>query len=243
MDGPMAAVLGIMFLSALIRGLTGFGNALVAMPLLALVIPVRTATPVVALAATFMATIMLWKSWREVDVRSASTLLAAAVLGTPLGLFFLKGAHEALVQVVLALVIALFSAYSLIRPRHREISGWGWAVVAGFSAGVLGGAYNTNGPPVVIYGDLRGWPPDRFRATLQGFFLPIGLVIIAGHYLAGLWTRDTFRYTVAALPCLLAGLAASSYLAPRIPGRQFRAIVHGFLLLCSAVLLVKAFTR
>jgi uncharacterized membrane protein YfcA len=93
-DGTAWAVVAIMFVSSLIRGLSGFGNALVAMPLLAFVIPVRAATPVVAVTATLMAVAMLWRSWREVDFRSAWWLVLAAAAGTPLGLWFLKGAHD-----------------------------------------------------------------------------------------------------------------------------------------------------
>lgn len=234
--------MAIMFVSSLVRGLSGFGNALVAMPLLALVIPVPVATPVVALTATLMAAVMLVKSWREVDFKSVWQLILPASLGTPLGLWFLKGAHEAVVQITLAAVIGAFSVYSLFNPHSRHIRGGLSTAAAGLSAGVLGGAYNTNGPPIVIYGALRGWPPERFKATLQGFFLPAGVVIIAGHWLAGLWTSDTLKYTLLSIPTVAVGLAASYLLAPRIPRERFAVLVHCLLLLCSALLVYRAVT-
>lgn len=243
MEPALLAVVAVAFLSALIRGLTGFGNALVAMPLLALFFPVRTATPVVALSATFMAIIMLARSWRQVDFRSARLLVAASVCGIPLGLMFIKGAHEALVQGVLGVLIGGFCIHALLQPRQPRIHSRLWALVAGFSAGVLGGAYNTNGPPVVIYGTMRRWPPEKFRATLQGFFLPTGVVILCGHFLAGLWTRQVMIYTMASIPALAVGLLASWRLAPLVPRDRFEKLVQVVLLLCALVLLVKAVSR
>jgi uncharacterized membrane protein YfcA len=238
--GTTIAVIAIMFAAALLRGLSGFGNALVAMPLLALVIPVRLATPVVAATATCMAVVMLARNWREVHVSSAWRLVLAAAAGTPLGLWFLKGAHEEVVQIVLAAVIAVFAVHSLVRPRPRHVRGGLSTVVAGFSAGVLGGAYNTNGPPIVIYGTLRGWTPEEFRATLQGFFLPAGVVIIAGHVLAGLWTSETVTYTLISLPPTAIGLALSYLVAPCIPRERFAIVVHCLLMACAALLVFKA---
>ena len=64
----------------------------------------------------------------------------------------------------------------------------------GLSAGVLGGAYGMNGPPLVVYGALRRWSPEHFRATLQGYFLPASVIGMIGYWAAGLWTPSVSRY-------------------------------------------------
>ncbi|MHC5056799.1 MAG: TSUP family transporter [Planctomycetota bacterium] len=115
-------------------------------------------------------------------------------------------------------------------------------VVAGFCAGVLGGAYNTNGPPIVVYGTMRGWEPERFKATLQGFFLPTGAFIIAGHALSGLWTRETVRLSLVSLAPVALGMALSFWLAPRIPRERFGVLVHVLLLACAALLIWRGVT-
>ena len=101
---------------------------------------------------------------------------------------------------VLGLVIISFSAYSLLSRREHDLKNDSWAWLFGFGAGVLGGAYGMNGPPLVIYGSLRKWPPERFRATLQGYFLPASLIGMLGYWIAGLINprREPFLHPVTA---------------------------------------------
>src|ERR1700739_3270567 len=93
--------------------------------------------------------------------------------------------QEALVKGLLAVAIIGFSSYALAsRGRwqlHTDRLGW----VFGFVAGILGGAYGVNGPPLVIYGSLRRWSPEHFRATLQGYFFPASLLGMCGYWLGG----------------------------------------------------------
>jgi uncharacterized membrane protein YfcA len=235
-------VIGVVFLASLVRGFLGFGNALVAMPLLALFMDIETVTPLVALLAFLKAMIMLAQSWRDICLRSAWRMIAATAFGTPIGLIFLKGAHESVVQFVLAVVIALFSLYSLFHPTLIRLKSDRGAFVAGFCAGVLGGAYNTNGPPIVMYGAMRGWDPAKFRATLQGFFLPAGILILIGHAAAGLWTAEVFRYLAWSAPVVVVTLLVSHKLSRRLPTGNFDKLVHGMLLIIAAMLAVKAVT-
>jgi len=76
----------------------------------------------------------------------------------------------------------------------------GWLLTCGFVAGILGGAYGMNGPPLVAYGAWRGWSPQQFRATLQGYFLPASLMVLGGYWLTGLWTLQVTHYYLVALP-------------------------------------------
>src|ERR1051325_1271536 len=122
------------------------------------------------------------------------------MLGIPLGLMLLKNGGESVVKGVLAVVIIVFSVYSLLGGKDRELSDDRLAWLFGFGAGVLGGAYGMNGPPLVIYGSLRKWSPQHFRATLQGYFLPASLAGMWGYSLAGLWTPAVSRFYLLPLP-------------------------------------------
>jgi uncharacterized membrane protein YfcA len=112
--------------------------------------------------------------------------------------------------------------------------------MVGWIAGVLGGAYNTNGPPVVAYGMLRGWPPERFRATLQGYFLPTGLMILAGHGIAGMWTGEVLKLYLYSLPAIVVGAVLGGLVNRKLTQNVFAKLVYGFLVLMGGVLLVKA---
>jgi uncharacterized membrane protein YfcA len=239
MDPTTLQVIAIVFLATLVRGLTGFGNALVAMPLLALVIEPTVASPLVALTAIVMASLMLAAHWREVHIGSAKRLLIGSLPGLAIGLWFLTHAGATPVRLALAIFILCYSVYDLCRPRLAHLESERWAYLAGFASGIIGGACNANGPPIVIYGTMRGWSPERFRATLQGYFLPAGLLILVGHAGSGLWTREVFRLFAWSLPSVFLGILLGSLLAKRVKKEHFRVIIHSVLIASALMLLWK----
>lgn len=118
------------------------------------------------------------QDWRDVHLRSAGGLLAATAVGIPLGLMVLTRAHAQSTKAGLGILLLIFAASSLLWPRalHMQRESRPLLLVAGFLAGVLGGAYGMNGPPLVVYGSLSGWSPQRFRATLHAYFLPASML-------------------------------------------------------------------
>jgi uncharacterized protein len=219
-------VLSILFISALIRSTFGFGDALMAMPFLVLFIGVRSATPLVALFSTTIALIIAGANWRNIDIKAAWRLILASLLGIPLGLWVLAHAPEEIVKAVLGGCLIMFGLYSLTRPALPSLDQSAWAYGFGFVAGVLGGAYNTNGPPVVLYGTLRRWPPERFRATLQGYFIPTGGFIALSHGLAGLWTGEVLQLYLLAFPFVLAAIFLGGKLNGLMPTRRFERLLY-----------------
>jgi uncharacterized membrane protein YfcA len=239
-DGVTIAVLIIIFASTLVRAVFGFGNALVAMPLLAMTpIGMKTATPLIALIASILALVILVKDWQIVDLKSTWRLLLATVPGIPLGLILLTGPYENAGKVILALIIIGFSSYILFKPRLIKLKNEWTAYPFGFLAGILGGAYNSNGPPIAIYGTLRRWPPDRFRATLQGYFFPSGVIIIISHGLGGLWTAAVGWYFLLSLPLLPLTIWIGNRLNRTIPPGRFDRYVHILLILVGLILLIR----
>lgn len=233
-------VVAIFILASLVQSAIGFGSALVAMPLLAFVVDIRTATPVVGLVVLAISALMLAGNWRNVVIRDGWQLVLSAVFGIPVGLLLLRGASEAVVKGVLGAVLIGFGVYRLISPRMPELKGpnWVWLWLSGFTSGVLGGAYNTNGPPVVVYGAMRRWPPDEFRATMPMVFLSTGVFIAAGQGLAGLWAPDVFRLVLYSLPAVAVGTLAGSRLGRRIPHGVFSRIVYVLLVVMGIFMFV-----
>ena len=200
-DSTTVLVVMVIFIATLIRSTFGFGEALVAVPLLAMVMPVEVATPLATLASITVAGFALIQDWREVHVGSARSLILSTLPGIPLGLLLLTRVAEPIVKAALAVVIIAFSTYNLVGRTRIALKDDRLAWLFGFVAGIMGGAYGMNGPPLVIYGSLRRWPPERFRATLQGYFLPASVVGLFGYWLAGLWVPAVTRF----LPRLSAG--------------------------------------
>jgi hypothetical protein len=237
MEPSTLGVVVILFIAVLTRSTFGFGEALVAMPLLALVLPVEVAAPLVAFVSTTTSAAVLAQDWRSVHARAAGRLLAASLVGIPLGLLLLTQADERIVKAALALVIIGFSGFCLLGQRPLALHGDGLAWIFGLFAGVLGGAYNTHGPPLVIYATLRRWSAEEFRATLQGYALPAGLLVLTAHGLAGLWVPAVFRHYLVSLPLVLAAVWLGRELNRRFPAQRFLLAAHALLLLLGLALL------
>jgi uncharacterized membrane protein YfcA len=234
--------LAVVFLATLIRSAFGFGEALVAVPLLALLIPVEVAVPLAVALSVTVAGVILLQDWRHVHVGSAWRLVMATLAGIPLGLWLLAALDERFVKAILAAVIILFSSYSLA-GRRGELGDDRLAWAFGFGAGVLGGAYGMNGPPLVIYGALRGWSAEHFRATLQGYFLPASLVGLVGYWLAGLWVPAVTRYYLLSLLPAVAAVLLGRVMNRRMRGHRFLLYVHIGLIVIGTTLLLQAVWR
>ena len=115
-------------------------------------------------------------------------------------------------------------------------------MVCGLLAGILGGAYGMNGPPLVIYGAMRGWSAAHFRATLQGYFLPASLIGMGGYWLAGLWSSTVTRYYLFSLPVTVLGVYLGRVINHRLQGEGFSKYLYVGLVGVGALLLAQAIT-
>ncbi|HEX6981513.1 MAG TPA: sulfite exporter TauE/SafE family protein [Balneolaceae bacterium] len=233
-------VLAILFLATLIRSAFGFGEALVSVPLLALIIPIEVAAPVAVLVSITVAAIVLVQDWQEVHFGSASRLVLSSMAGIPFGLLLLTMIAEPIVKAVLAAIIIIFSVHSLMNRNQHKLKDDGWAWLFGFGSGILGGAYGMNGPPLVVYGALRRWSPQHFRATLQGYFLPASILVMAGYWFAGLWTPAVTRYYLLALPIVILAIFGGRLINRRINEERFLLYIHAALILIGIILLTLA---
>lgn len=231
-------VLLIIFISTLIRSAFGFGNALVAMPLLVLLLSVKTAAPLVALVGIISALVMLLREWRELDIKAAIYLILSTLAGIPLGLFFLKSSPEHIVRMILGLVLIGFGLYNLFGLRLPTLRKGYLVFPFGFFAGILGGAYNTSGPPVVIYGVMRGCSKEKFRATLQGYFLISSALVVVGHGISGLWTRSVLIYFLASIPVVVLADLLGNWIVRKIHGEKFNKAVNLFLVVVGVLMFI-----
>jgi uncharacterized membrane protein YfcA len=235
-------ILIVVFLATLIRSTFGFGEALIAVPLLSLRLPMKAAAPLAVLVSIAVAIIVVGQDWRKIHFRVAGKLVASTVFGIPVGLALLTSLHPQIVKAALAILIIAFAAYSLAAPQLPELPSENrvWLVSCGFCAGVLGGAYGMNGPPLVIYGAMRRWSPEHFRATLQGYFLPASMLGMLGFLIAGLWTGSVTHYFLVSLPGLIPAVLLGRACNRRLQGTAFRQLVYVLVAGSGVVLLVQA---
>jgi uncharacterized membrane protein YfcA len=233
-------VLTVLFFASFVGSTFGFGLGLISMPILAFIVEIRTATPLVALVGVTVVACILIRNWSAVRFQSVWRLVLSAAFGIPVGLIFLKGSHDLAMKIVLAAVIVAFSLYALFSPRPFELKTERASFLFGFFSGVLGGAYNTGGPPVVIYSSLRRWPPSAFRATLSGFFFPSSVMVLTGHGIAGLWTGEVLKLYAFSLPLVIVAVCLGGVLHSRIPSGKFDRAIYILLIGVGALLGAKS---
>jgi uncharacterized membrane protein YfcA len=225
-----------------IRSAFGFGEALIAVPLLAFCIPLKEAAPLAVLVSITIASIVVVQDWKKIHLSSAGWLVISTLPGIPLGLLLLTRGHQHLVKGTLAVIIILFSCYSLLGRAPLELrrdNRW-WLFLCGLSAGVLGGAYGMNGPPLVIYGSMRRWSAQQFRATLQAYFLPASILGMTGFLFAGLWVPAVTRYYLFSIPVMIPAVLLGRAINHRLSGELFLKYVYMGLAVVGVLLLLQA---
>jgi len=235
-------------LAGLAHSAAGFGAALVSMPILTLLFDVNTAASIVALQGLITSSTVLIQNWRGLDFKEATRLILASLIGIPVGVFISKTVDEELVTGFLGIVLIAYGLYTLLlgsRSTQKESenkldNNWqgAGALTAGFLAGILGGAYNTNGPPLIVYGTVKKWPPARFKSILQSLFLSNGLVVIAVRAADGAFTADVWKNYFYSIPMLLIGLFLGTRLSKRWEPAQFRKLIVILILVLGVLLLV-----
>lgn len=229
-------ILIIIFFSSVVRSTFGFGDALISMPLIGMLVGFKVATPLVGLCALVVAGIILFFGWDKKYIKIIWRLIIGSVVGIPLGIFGLKYLNENIIKTILAVVLLLFSIYNLLKPSLRKIKNQRWAYFFGFCAGMLGGAYNTHGPPVVMYGALRRWTPEMYRQGIQMYLLPTEIFIVISHYASGFWTKYVLLEFLLCIPLIVLAVFVGKIVSTRIPAAKFSKVIYILLIIISVVM-------
>ncbi|PJG60665.1 sulfite exporter TauE/SafE family protein [Aeromonas cavernicola] len=238
--GTVLTVIALMFLYTFVGICAGFGGGLTTMPLVTMLIPVKMAAPMSVVVGTATALYATWLSRKETDWKSAAVLIGFSLLGIPVGLYALSSLPDGIMKAGLGGFLILYSFYSLFVPR-LPIYNKGWiAAPLGATAGALGAAFSTNGPPVVIYGMLRNLAPAAFRGTLNAFFTASNIAIIGGLVTGGIMTASTIKLVICCIPTMILGSLVGQYVHKRIPVPIFRVLVFILLIGSGSMLIVGA---
>ncbi len=212
------------FLAGTVQGASGFGAGMVAMALLPFVWSLQQSAAVMSGIGLAITSTLAWQLRRHIRREELLRLIVPCIPGVPLGATVLKEVDGSLVKAGLGLLLVTYGVYALVGREPRELSGrWGWPI--GAVAGVLSGAFQTSGPPVVAYLNARGLDKDAFRGTLQGFFLLQGGLAVASYAARGIVTGQTLTWSLGMIPTVLVGTWAGNWLAGRVSQRIFRRCI------------------
>lgn len=237
----ITCILLISFVASLVRSTLGFGESLIAVPLFLLFLPAETAVPLSVMLSIVIALIIVIQDHKKIHFQSAKWLILYAIPGIPFGILILLYGNEMLIKISLGTLIILYSIYSLyVKKPTIKSMGKSLLFLCGFLSGVFGGAYGLNGPPLVVYGNLRQWSAKHFRATLQAYFLPVSLLSVLGYYANGLINSDVSSYFIICLVTTIPAVFLGRYLNHQLKGDSFFKYVYWGLIVTSIILITVA---
>ncbi|MEM7148142.1 MAG: sulfite exporter TauE/SafE family protein [Verrucomicrobiota bacterium] len=204
MDGVLIPIVLLLAGAAFVQSFSGFGMALVAIAALPMLMDVREAIALITVFNLLVTITTLVMNWRGFRFRGAGGVIVGFVVGIPLGYYFLQGLDERVVIRVLGAALVGLAVFeiAMLRRGHLALPKW-MGGACGLTGGVLGGAFNTGGPPIVAYVYSQDWSKAQIVATLQVAFLCGGLfrtslMAVEGEHSVRIWTIVAW----AALPTL-----------------------------------------
>ncbi|MBA2847897.1 hypothetical protein HNQ76_000243 [Thermosulfuriphilus ammonigenes] len=226
-----------LLMGALVHGLAGFGFALVAVPLLALIYPLRLIVPLVALNGLVINLALFGLLRRHFRPALIKPLLLGALPGIVVGVVILKKVPEGPLRWLLALVLGGYGLFGLFSPHPRITLSPSWGYFFGLIAGALGAALNTPGPPVVIYISLSRLKKEEMKVALQGFFAILGVFVVGLYLLGGLISSFVWRWFLLSLPLVALGLVSGQILFHRLGETAYRRLIFGLLVVLGLMMI------
>jgi uncharacterized membrane protein YfcA len=236
----LAPALTIVLGAYFIRGITGFGSGLVAVPLLALILPLQTAVPLVLVLDLSAALIMSRTARAHVQWREILPLLPTTLLGIIVGAALLIHLPREPLLVALALFTILFGVRYLLNIHSDRPVSRGWSVPAGLSGGLIGALFGTGGPPYVIYLAHRIKGKSQLRATLSGLFMLDGSFRVVAFFVTGLLDTHLLPLLFASVPVMALAIYLGHRVHIGISNRQMLIMVGTLLVISGGALLRKA---
>ncbi len=237
----IAAAASVVLVAYVIRGITGFGSGLIAVPLLALLLPLKFVVPLILLLDFTASVVIGGFTFQRVLWSEIGVLIPFGVVGVVLGTSLLVSLPQQPMLIVLAIFIFIFALRSLLGLRGDKPVSRAWAVPASLTGGTVGALFGTGGPPYVIYLTHRISDKSALRATLSALFFTEGVTRIVTFVIAGLLlSSQVWMAYLAALPLMLGALYLGGRVHVGLSPTGMTRLVGGLLLVSSFSLLYKA---
>lgn len=237
----LVAIPLIGLLAYIILGISGFGSALVTIPLLVHFLPLQTVVPLVVMV-DFVATLTTGLRFREhVEASEIKLIIPAAVVGILAGVTLLAMLPRQATLVSLGVFVLGYGIYRLVaRTPATGISRW-WGVPAGLAGGLIGGLFGVGGPIYAAYMAARIPDVSRMRATLAAVFTFSTGVRVAVYLVSGLMLQSEVWWAfLILLPIMPVGLFIGHHLHNRLTRNQVSRFVSVLLVASGVSLLWKA---
>ena len=227
-----------------VRSAAGFGAGLVAIPMLAFILPVSTAVSVATIFTTLSSIQQVSREWRQIAWRQFAVIFLYSMLGIGLGLYFIKLLDENILRHCLGVFLILYSIYALSAADTSRMLPRRWHGALGAGVGIVGGLCSAlfgagAGPIYVVYFDILRLEKAVFRATMSAVVLLGGAARIAGYESFGFYGHSTIALLAVGLPLVIVGSWLGDRLVYRLSARSYSRLVAALMLFSGVTLLIR----
>lgn len=235
--------LTIIFLAALLKGLTGFGFALLSLPFLMLFFPVKDLVPTITMLSLLSSVqvILLTKEAR-LDKKEIPLQLWG-ITGIIGGIVLLKYIPAEILKMIIAILLILVSVaflegfrFKIKRPKRARM-------IAGLTSGFLGGSLSISGPPLALFLTSMDLSTSNFRVTFSWFSTITACVSLAGYYFSGLLTWDNATMGLGLFPAVIVGTLTGQSLTKKVSTQLFYKVCIWVTLVAGVSALVSVVGR
>lgn len=215
----------IILIASMLKGITGFGFALLSFPLLSFIFPISMLVPAFAIFNFFTSAYILFGLKEKAKWYYIVPMIVASLGGIPLGIYALEYMNEDTLKLIAGIIIIIFSLKLLkgVELARRNIKMP--VFFAGFLSGILSSSISLDGPPLVIAMSRKGYNKEIFRGIFSWFSVFSSLFASVAFYMKGFLTPDAIKFAVFAMPLLILGSGWGAKLAKKIHQEQFRKLV------------------
>jgi uncharacterized protein len=229
------AICAIAFVSGTARGFSGFGSALIFMPLASSIAAPRLVAALLLIIDFVAAAPLVPNAWKKADREATAVMVFGALIGVPIGTYFLSRLDPVTTRwiisgFVFALLLLLLSGWRYRGKDHASIS-----IGIGSLAGFCSGLAQTGGPPIVGYWLGRPIPSVIARANILLFFGASDFFSAISYAATGLITADAIKFSLVVGPVYAIGVWFGASLFGRASEQLFRAICYA--LIAAAVII------
>jgi len=234
----------VMVAAFTVRSAAGFGAVLVAMPMLAFVMPISTAVSVTTALTALTSMHQISRDWRRVAWRHFAIMASYSAVGIGLGFYCIKLLDEHALRRGLGVFLILYALYALATAgvSHRASTRWSGALAAvtGIAGGLLGTLFGAGvGPIYVVYFNALRLEREIFRVTMATVVLLGGFARIAGYASFGFYEPESFVLIAIGLPLVVLGSWLGDRVIRRLDPVKFSWLIGVLILLSGAALLVR----
>ena len=185
---------------------------------------------------------LTWKLRRHLTVSRLAPLILGSLVGVPIGvtLFVYLNPDWLTAGLGVALIVVTLQQ-TLFAPKTARTTSTSpvWGSIAGLGSGILGGAFNTGGPPALMYVGVQRWSKEHTVATLQGFFLTTCVLQISLFIAQGTIGLTQTKSALFLLPAAMVGVICGQWLYSRINQERFRSLLIGGIGILGCILLFR----